>query len=187
MNSPSSNCAASAHSMAIAQISRGGTEASSKFWLSVCPARVRLRCSGVLEMRRAFEIRFYPTVFCHFITIVGRPLAASVSGECGPSVVRPIPAPTSQCAACIFPPLPSSTTHTTSTSLARRFRVGQVHIAGVISCCPLSRTKGGQLRYGQIRGPIIGREIRRCSAECPRRHHGTTFLERYSSSCAWSK
>jgi hypothetical protein len=55
-------CCSSA-SIAIARFLECLAEASPPFWLYVCPARVRLRRSSGLEVRRAFEIRLLPHGF----------------------------------------------------------------------------------------------------------------------------
>jgi hypothetical protein len=55
--------------------------------LLVCDCAVRVGWRWVAHSK----FGCYPTVFCQFMTIVGRPLAASTGGGCSLSVVRSIP------------------------------------------------------------------------------------------------
>jgi hypothetical protein len=164
-------------------------------------ARVQIRCASALELCRAFENRLLPHGFL--------PVHDNSRARIGHSVRRSLqsigrasnPSPrfrndmTASCS-CMIPPLPSSTSQIAAAAhasclciIGRLFRAGELLFVVVISCCPLSITKGGHLRYGDRRSHIIGREIidpAIASAEClrvfvcmrTRRHHRRVYMAR---------
>jgi hypothetical protein len=167
-------------------------------------ARVQIRCASAPELCRAFENRLLPHGFL--------PVHDNSRARIGHSVRRSLhsigrasnPSPrfrndmTASCS-CMIPPLPSSTSQIAAAAhascfriIGRLFRAGELLFVVVISCCPLSITKGGQLRYGDRRSHIIGREIiepRHCfsgmpTSVCVYAHSSTSSYGVYGSRCS---